>query len=170
MPRTVERNVGHASDFDAEGAREAADAASMAAEFERLAGIRDEVAELVASLRSGEAGEAEDAAAIEGRIDLTPLPADRDDYPKRFYSPTYLWLKIHQSGSAYPIRFVNGEVVVYEPEVEEMVRSVLARTYGEVMTDDMAKRRSCRGGCGFSTFSSAAWIAHVERGPHVYQR
>lgn len=98
-------------------------------------------------------------------IENVPLPHDRDEFPKRFYSPKYLFLQVWRPDSHYPLNFMNGEIVVHNEYEEQLVRGALGRQATE-MIDDMKRRRQCKQ-CGFSTMSTAAWLEHLSNGPHA---
>lgn len=99
------------------------------------------------------------------RVRNTPLPVDRGEYPVRVYSPKYLYQEVSRTDSRYPIKFQNGEALVWNEAEDDLMKRALGQDYFDY-SDNMPTRQPCET-CGFSTFNSQAWMDHLKRGPHA---
>lgn len=91
-----------------------------------------------------------------------PLPSNGEAFPKRFYSPLYMFMQVERTDSRYPLRYQNGQVVVYNADEETLARKAGLQEF----VDDMEKARVCKV-CGFRSWSIDAWFEHINRGPHA---
>lgn len=138
----------------------------LAKQLEELAKLRADLTQTLADIKASRLPPEERTAEDKAVDDLYNTPLYGETLPKRYYSPRYMHMRIRKPGSQYPIRFVNGEILVHTPEEDALVRSALGARADE-FRDNMPSRERCPT-CGFSSFSSSAWRVHITNGPHAF--